>query len=52
MVKYTFKLELLESIMWGIGSSGGYFMALFMFLYHYEMGREFSYEDSIAAIGI
>ena len=52
MVKYTFKLELLESIMWGIGSSGGYLMALFMFLYHYEMDREFSYEHSIAAIGI
>ena len=52
MVKYTFRLELLDSIMWAIGWSGGYLMALFMFLYHYEMGREFSYEHSIAAIGI
>ena len=52
MVKYTFRLELLESIMWAFGSSGGYLMALFMFLYHYEMDRKFNYEDSIAAIGI
>ena len=52
MVKYTIKLELIESFMWAIGSNGGYIMALFIFLYHYAMDRKFNYEDSIAAIGI
>ena len=52
MVKYRFKLEIVESFMWGIGLSSGYIMGMFIFIYHYHMDRKFNYEDSLAAIGI
>ena len=38
--------------MWGLGTTGGYIMALAIFGYHYAMDREFNYEDSIAAISL
>lgn len=46
------KNELTESSMWGIGITGGYIMAIPIFGYHYAMGREFSYRDSLAAISM
>lgn len=52
MVKHTFASEVTESFMWGISGSGGYFMAIGMFGYHYAMNREFNYEDSLAIIGV
>ena len=46
------KNELIESSMWGFGTSGGYIIAIPIFGYHYAMGREFSYQDSLAAISM
>ena len=46
------KNELTESSMWGLGVSGGYIIAIPIFGYHYAMGREFSYQDSLAAISM
>ena len=52
MVIFTMKHELIESVMWGIGYTGGYVVGLSIFGYHYAMDREFNYEDSISAIGV
>ena len=46
------KHEVAESCMWGFGITGGYFVGIAVFGYHYAMDREFNYEESIAGIGI
>lgn len=51
-IRYIYKLEIMDSIMWVFGACGGYIMAIAMFGYHYGMDREFNYEKSLAAIGI
>ena len=52
MVQFTKKHEITESLMQGIGYTGGYVLGIAIFGYHYAMDREFNYEDSISAIGV
>jgi ABC-type multidrug transport system fused ATPase/permease subunit len=44
-----FKNVTLESSMWGVTQGGGVICGIVIFGYHFLMGREFNYEDSIAA---
>lgn len=52
MVWSLFKNITLESSMWGVTQSGGVICGIVIFGYHFAMGREFNYEDSLATVSI
>jgi len=52
MLSSSMKNQIIEALMWGVAGGGGYIVGVAIFGYHWGMGRELEYEDSLAGIAM